>query len=85
MKFLHYQVNAGPSDVVLVTLDCQANVRLLDAVNYSAYRAGRRYTYTGGLAKKSPIRISPPCQGHWHVVIDLGGYAGTVKASVQVV
>lgn len=84
MDFLHYEVDAGPSDIVEVSLDKQANVKLLDNSNFQSYRSGRTHHYHGGLAKVSPTRLSPPCQGHWHVVIDLGGYGGTVRASVRV-
>lgn len=83
MNFLHEEFDAGPQDVVEVTLDGQANVMLLDAGNYQDYRQGRRFQYHGGLAKVSPLRLAPPRQGHWHLVIDLGGYAGRVKAGVR--
>ncbi len=85
MNYLHYELNLGSNDVAVVTLDKQANVRLLDESNYSAYRDGREHRYTGGLAKQSPIKLKPPHAGKWHLVIDLGGYAGTVRASVQTV
>jgi hypothetical protein len=85
MNYLHYEFSAGPNDVILVTLDQQANVKLLDSSNYSAYHAGRSHTYYGGLIKVSPYRISPPHLGNWHVVIDLGGYTGTVRASAQII
>jgi hypothetical protein len=85
MNFLHYEFQLSSDDVVEVTLDKQANVRLLDDINYSYYTSGERHTYYGGLAKVSPVRIRPPHAGHWHVVIDLGGYAGTVRASVRVI
>jgi hypothetical protein len=85
MNFLHYNLNLGSSDVVEVALDKQANVRLLDDVNFSRYKRGGRYNFYGGLAQKSPIRLSPPRAGHWHLVIDLGGYAGSVRASVKVI
>jgi len=84
MNFLHYEVQLGSSDVVEVTLDKQANVRLLDDTNFSNYQRGQKYTYYGGLATKSPAHLRPPQSGHWHVVIDLGGYSGTVNASVNV-
>ena len=68
----------------LRTLDKQANVRLLDDANFSLYQSGKQHRYFGGLAKNSPIRIAAPHTGHWHVVVDLGGYAGTVSASARV-
>ncbi|MBK6697232.1 MAG: DUF1883 domain-containing protein [Myxococcales bacterium] len=84
MSFLHYEVDADDGDVIEVTIDRQANVRVLDGSNFSNFRAGRRHSYVGGLAKRSPIRLAAPHAGRWHVVVDLGGYAGTVRAGVRV-
>jgi len=84
MNFLHYEVDVATGGVVEITLDKQANVRVLDAGNYARYQRGEQHTYYGGLAKESPVRITPPHGGHWHVVIDLGGYSGTVRASINV-
>jgi hypothetical protein len=83
MNYLHYDLHLQLGEMVEVTLDKQANVRLLDENNFSLYRKGQNHKYYGGLATKSPIRLSAPATGHWHLVIDLGGYAGTVKASVR--
>ncbi len=83
MKFLHYDFDIGPEDTVEVELDGQANVFLLDDSNFSNYKSGRAYNYYGGIAKKSPVFLSPPHQGHWNLIIDLGGYAGSVNASVR--
>ncbi|MCI0335317.1 MAG: DUF1883 domain-containing protein [Planctomycetes bacterium] len=83
MNYLHQELDAGPSDVIEVTLDHAANVLLLDASNYGHYRSNRPYRYYGGHARSSPARITPPRQGRWHLVIDLGGYPGTVRASVR--
>jgi hypothetical protein len=85
MNYLVYEVDVGPLDVVEVTLDKQANVRLMDASNYQSYRSGRAHRYYGGLAKTSPLRLRAPSSGHWYVAVDLGGYAGTVRASVRVI
>ncbi len=85
MNFLHYEVDVQAGDAVEVTLDKQANVRLLDPSNYGRYQRGQPHRYHGGLAKQSPVHLSPPHSGHWHVIIDLGGYSGTVHASVRVI
>ena len=85
MNFLHYDLSLSSNDVVEVTLDKQANVRLLDDINFSRYKSGQQHTYYGGLAKVNPVRISAPHSGHWNLVIDLGGYAGTVRASVRTI
>jgi len=85
MNFLHYALNLGLNEVVEVTLDVQANVRLLDELNFLNYSGGRRYTYYGGLARVRPVQLAPPYPGRWHLVIDLGGYPGTVRASVRTI
>lgn len=85
MKYLHWELNAGSDKVISVDLSRAANVLLLDDRNYGAYRRGSSYRYHGGYAKQTPVRLAPPHSGHWHVVVDLGGYAGHVEASVAVV
>jgi len=85
MNFLHYNFNLTNGDIVEVTLDKQANVRLMDEANYALYKSGKAHKYHGGLVKQSPLRLPTPSPGRWHVVVDLGGYAGTVKASAHVV
>ena len=85
MNYLHYDLQLQATDIVEVTLDKQANVRLLDDPNYSLYKQGKQHRYYGGLATRLPVRLTPPHAGRWYVVIDLGGYAGTVKASVNII
>jgi len=85
MNFLHTEFQGGSDHVVIVTLDHQANVMLLDDTGFSAYRSARRFHYYGGWSSESLVRLRPPRHGRWHVVVDLGGGAGTVRASVQVV
>jgi len=84
MNHLHYEFDVGPTQTIQVTLDHQAYVRLLDSDNYKKYRTGQKYTYYGGLQTVSPAHLRAPSQGHWHLVIDLGGYPGTVRALVQI-
>lgn len=62
----------------------EANVKLVDSSNFSAYKAGRQHRYYGGHYKRSPIRIPVPLSGHWFVTIDYGGFPGSGRASVQV-
>lgn len=85
MDFLHSEFQGGPGDVALVTLNRQANVMLLSTSDFHSYREGRQFEYYGGWATQSPVRLSPPYEGRWHVVVDLGNYSGTVRASVQIV
>lgn len=84
MNFLHGNLQLTDGDIVEVTLDHPANVQLLDAANYDQYRQGKPYRYHGGYAKESPVRLEAPSSGHWHLVVDLGGGAGTVRASYSV-
>ena len=84
MNFLHSEFELKRGDVVEVTLDSQANVMLLDSMNFSAYQRGDNNRYYGGHAEKSPVRLTVPQSGKWHVVVDLGGYAGSVRAGVRV-
>jgi hypothetical protein len=85
MNFLHQEFDGGPDDLLEVVLDHAANVQLLDQGNYENYRAGRPFRYHGGYAEHSPFRIRLPHQGHWHLVIDLGGSSGTVRASTRMI
>ena len=85
MDFLHNdlgQLHGG--EIVEVTLDAQANVRLMNAINFNAYKSGRQHRYYGGLAKQSPVRLQVPNSDRWHVAIDLGGYGGKIRANVRV-
>lgn len=84
MQYLHSDVDASAGDIVEVTLDHQANVRLLDSINFSRYQSGQQCQGYGGLAVESPVRLPVPHRGRWHVVIDLVGYTGRVRANVRV-
>lgn len=61
-----------------------ANVLLLDPHNLGKFRSGREYRYYGGHATSSPVHITVPTTGNWHVVVNLGGHRGTVQSAVRV-
>jgi hypothetical protein len=82
-NYLHYNFYAGNTNVIQVTLTGWANVLLLDDTNYNNYRNGRKYQYYGGLAETRLYTIRPPYHGHWNVVVNRGGYTGSVTASVK--
>ena len=84
MEHLHYQVSANAGDVIRVEINQQANVLLLDPVNYINYCQGGSFRYHGGLQKVSPVRLSVPYSANWHIAVDLGGRSGYLTASVQV-
>ena len=63
MKFIHTDLgNLDKGRIVEIVLKGNAaNVQLLDSTNFNNYKNGRRYHYTGGLAKQSPtIKQQPP-------------------------
>lgn len=84
MDDMHYEFTIGPENIIEVNLDSQANVLLMDDVNYSNYRNNRSFSYIGGLVKATPYQIRPPHPGHWHIVIDLGGRPGKVRAALRI-
>jgi hypothetical protein len=88
MKFFYTDVGSRQAgDVVEVTLSSVANVRLMGTLNFNNYKNGMKHIYTGGLARQSPIRLTVPTAGHWHVAIDINGIQGSsgLKAGVKVV
>lgn len=85
MKFVHHDLGYRKAgEVVEVTLSGNAaNVRLMDSSNFMNFKNGRRHRYTGGLARRSPVRLRIPHSGHWHVTVDLGGLRGSVRSAAQ--
>lgn len=87
MKFFHMDVGTRQAgDVLEVTISSVANVRLMDIYNFNNYKNGMKHIYTGGLARESPIRLTVPTFGQWHVAIDINGIEGSggLKAGVKV-
>lgn len=86
MKFVHHDLGQRRrGEIVEITLSGNAaNVRLMDSSNLQNYRNGRNHRYTGGLAKRSPVRLQIPSSGHWHVAVDLQGLRGNVRSSARV-
>lgn len=86
MKFQHYDLgHRQGGETVVVTISGNAmNVRLMDSSNFQSYRNGRRHTYYGGLAKRSPVRLVIPRSGHWHVTADFQGLRGSARIRVSV-
>ena len=87
MNYTHYNLgHQQRGNVVEVTLSgSAANVRLLNSSNYQNYRAGRRHSYSGGLAKRSPTNLTIPSSGTWYLVVDMQGLRGRVKSSIRVI
>jgi hypothetical protein len=87
MKFTHYDLDiCERGQKIEVTLkDNTANVLLLDNDNFQKYKKRRTYKYNGGHMTDTVSVLLVPYSGHWHVVVDRGGYAGTVQSSVRVI
>lgn len=86
MKFIHHDLGYQESGAVVeITLSGNAaNVRLLDNSNFNNYKSGRKHRFVGGLANRSPIRLSIPTSGHWHVAVDMLGLKGRVNSSARI-
>jgi hypothetical protein len=85
MDFVHYDLSQlSGGETVEVTLANAANVRLLDSLNLNSYRRGAQYQFYGGYVTHSPYTVRVPHAGHWHLVLDLGGYPGQIRSSVRV-
>ena len=85
MRFLHFPVQARTGRVFTVHLrGTEATVMLMDDLNFSRYRTGSSFRYFGGHFNRSPALLPPvPHDGHWNIVVDLGGGAGHVEATVS--
>jgi hypothetical protein len=86
-QFLHTDLGFRQADdVVEITLSgSAANIRLLDGANFQRYRNGQDHRYHGGLARQSPVRLTIPSGGQWHLVVDMQGLQGTTRSSVRVI
>ena len=87
MKYTLYDLKScQQGQTVEITLEGNAaNVLLLDSTNLQNYKNGRKYQYFGGHMTSSISQLPIPRTGHWYVVVDLGGFAGSVRSSVRVI
>ena len=85
MKYVHEDFgHLRGGEVVEVSLNgSPANVQLVDTVNLERYRREELFHYVGGFYSESPVRLTVPRAGRWHLVIDLGGTRGEVRAVVR--
>ena len=83
MQFLHYELSAGKDKIIQVTIDHQADIKVMDPFNFSKYKLGKTPDFQGGTYPASTIEFRVHRKDIWHVVIDLGGKRGEVKASVK--
>lgn len=83
MQFLHFKLRAGPDNIIQVNLNRRANVRLMDELNYQKYRMKKSYSFSGGAYDPPRADLRPKLKGEWHIVVDLEGMGGEVRASVD--
>lgn len=88
MRYLHYQVKAGPQDFIVVTMNDKTDfkfskVSLLDEGNYYKYRMGKLSEQKQQVNGSPHVLLEPPYSGNWHVIIELG-HPGELRAIVEV-
>lgn len=87
MRFAYSNLGEQPggTGVVARLRGSCANVLLLDAPNFSRYRARHPFAYTGGMRLRTPVALTVPKDGHWFLVVDHGGFRGRTRGDVEVV
>lgn len=85
-NFTHYDLkDQRAGTIVEVTLSAVANVRLMTDANLKLYKQVLKHQFVGGVAKKSPIRLTVPKAGHWHLIVDMQGLNGLSQSSIRVI
>lgn len=83
-KFQQFDLHqCKKGDAWRVELTAAANVFLVDASNFAAFRAGRRFQYDGGLLTRSPHDFVIPRSGHWYIVAHAWGLRRSGRISVS--
>ncbi|MBW6420247.1 DUF1883 domain-containing protein [Rhizobium sp. XQZ8] len=84
-RFTHYDLKPQRAGTTIeVTLSAVNNVRLMTAVNFQRFNERLDFKYVGGVAKRSPIRLVIPENGHWFVIVDMEGHHGLAESSVKI-
>lgn len=85
MQFQEYNLGLVPiGKTIEVKLSNSAIVRIMDQYNYTEYKSGEDHHFIGGYIKGASFKALIPCTEHWYVVVDLGGYSGSLISSVRV-
>ncbi|MBB3289016.1 MULTISPECIES: DUF1883 domain-containing protein [unclassified Rhizobium] len=85
-RYSHYDLGEQRSGAVIeITLSAIANVRLMNGSNFERFTETLKHQFLGGVAKKSPIRLTIPELGHWHLVVDMEGHKSLAESSVKMV
>lgn len=85
MNFIEFDLKfctAGSTSITSLE-GVESDVMLMESRDVSRYTSGQSVKYWGGHYNRSPIRITIPHDGNWHILVIPTG--GAVKASVQVI
>lgn len=85
-KYTHYDLGTLTAGTLIeVSLSVVNNVRLMNPWHYTAFTEVLKHQFIGGVAKKSPIRLTIPETGPWHLVVDMEGHHGLAESSVKMI
>lgn len=85
-RYTHYDLGDQRAETTIeITLSAVANVRLMTGGNFQRFKETLKHQFVGGVAKKSPIRLTVPETGHWHLVVDMEGHKGLAESSVKLI
>ena len=84
MEFIHYQVRVFPHNKITVTVDKQANIKLLNNIMYERYRSGKNVKASLEFLDSGSTSFKVPYKGEWHIIVEHGNYQGEITARVDV-
>ena len=83
-RFTHYDLKELRTGAIIeVSLNAVNNVRLMTSGNYQRFTEMLDFKYLGGVAKKSPVRVSIPETSHWHLIVDCEGHHTLAESAVK--
>ena len=72
MGALHYVVETQFGNAIQVKYHGhEVQVIVMDEKNFHRFRLGSNFDHLGGQFNRSPVSISLPSAGKWHVVVNL--------------
>jgi hypothetical protein len=85
-RYTHYDLKPQRAGTMIeVTLNAVNNIRLMTAPNFQRFTEMLDFKYIGGVAKKSPIRLTIPEPAHWHLIVDMEGHHGLAESAVKLI
>lgn len=84
MNYLHFNVGQQPAGAIVKTSlrGSESDVFLVDSSNFTRFKRGDSFKYTGGHYDQSPVTLRVPHAGHWTAVVVP---SGRVEAAVEVI